>query len=266
MERPSSPFGLESIQRVPLDKPPLEQVICQVQFPQILAIRNEDAVIPFQEALRHQYPVLRKEQTRDVQISEAGVKVSDSGFVWRLHDDVGAYQVSLAPGFVSLAVQRYESRAEFTDRVREALDALDAAFAPATFDRIGVRYIDRVTGSILDDLAAYVRPELLGVAGSGTLGSDYIRSIGEASGLIQGRIQQRARWGVISPGDAVDPRSLPPIDVASWFLDVDTFSDDGGSFDVGSIVDETEKYSVAAYQFFRWSVRDEFLRYFGGEL
>jgi uncharacterized protein (TIGR04255 family) len=264
MPVPASPFGIEPVARVPLAQPPLDQVICQVRFPQILAIRMDDALIPFQEALRDTYPVLRKEQERAVEISDSGIQVKDSGIVWRLHDEKEEYKVSLGPGFIALDVHRYESRDEFTGRMEAALNALVESFNPKRYDRIGTRYIDRVDDpQVVDNLGRYVRRELIGAATSQD--ADVTRSVGEATAVVDGRVNVRARWGIVQAGEQVDPR-MPPVDNKSWFLDTDVFSGSGGTFDVSTIMSDVALFAGAAYRFFRWAVTDEFLSHFGGDV
>jgi len=57
---------------VPLKNAPLERVIAQLRFPEILSVEQRDFVAPFQEAIRSKYPVLRQEQTQGILLGPAG--------------------------------------------------------------------------------------------------------------------------------------------------------------------------------------------------
>lgn len=259
-DQPTAPFGIERVSRTPLANPPLEKVIFQVQFPSILVIRDEDRVAPFQDALRHRYPTLRQHQEHSIELTEEGVKAT-KGTIWRLSDDRG-YELSLAPTFVALAVGLYESRVEFRERVVEALTVLNDVFAPGTFDRIGVRYLNRVVDdAFVVNLDGFVRKELLGVA---AFTGDAGMSKGEASRIHSDGFQTTARWGLLPAGTVVDPRVMNPADIMSWFLDVDTFKTGPENFDPDVIASIADACADADYRFFRWAVTRDFLHRFGG--
>ena len=81
----------------------------------------------------------------------------------RFADIDGAWRVSLTPEFVALETLAYTSRGDFIGRMRTVLEAVDKHVEPAVVQRLGLRYIDRVTGEALGEIAALVRPEMLGI-------------------------------------------------------------------------------------------------------
>lgn len=62
-----------------------------------------------------------------------------------------------------------------------------------------------------------------------------------------------------------DPNVIEPIDQPSWILDLDMSISEDQEFNVEKILEDTKRFSERIYTFFRWSVTDEFLNYFGGE-
>src|SRR5207302_6060775 len=140
-------------------------VIAQVRFPAVVSIQADPVfVAPFQEALRKDYPILRQERQLQVLIGPTGGFPQDAGVIHRFEQqDPDAWQVTLAPTFVSLSAKRYTKRSDFLARLTVVLHALERWLDPKVCDRIGVRYIDRVIGKQLAQLPKLVRPEDLGI-------------------------------------------------------------------------------------------------------
>ena len=77
------PFG-PSVEEVPLPASPLVNVIAQVRFPAVMRIEADKAfVATFQEAIRHDYPILSAERQLRAMIGPTGVQPLDAGTLWR---------------------------------------------------------------------------------------------------------------------------------------------------------------------------------------
>ncbi|MGH9103984.1 MAG: TIGR04255 family protein, partial [Acidimicrobiales bacterium] len=160
-----TPFG-PSVNEVPLTRAPLVNVIAQVRFPAVMKIEDSGFVANFQEAIRKDYPILRPERQLGVLVGPSGAVPQYAGVVWRFETkDPDAWQVTLAPTFVSMSAKRYTRRSDLLARLTVVLHALEVWLHPNVCDRIGVRYVDRVAGDQLARLSALVRPEILGLAG-----------------------------------------------------------------------------------------------------
>src|SRR5438552_2734105 len=143
--QPGTPFGDEPLDEILLSDAPLVAVVAQLRFPPVASIAREEFIGPFQEALRSDYPVLRQEREVSLILTPAGIGASgDSGHVWRFRDKADTWRVSLAPSFVALDTTAYVDHTSFVSRLRAVLEALAASIGPATFDRFGLRYADRV--------------------------------------------------------------------------------------------------------------------------
>jgi len=249
---------------VPLRNAPLVRVIAQVRFPEILSIEQRDFVAPFQEALRATYPVLRPEQSMGVLMAPSGISPAKAQTAWRFSDIDANWRVSLTTQFVALETKRYTSRADFFDRLRVVLTALEEHIDPKLVDRLGVRYIDRITGSVVDEIATLVRPEVRGISGTAAA-THAVHALSETMfELSSSRIL--ARWGQLPAGATVDPAAVEPIDQKSWILDLDMFSTEPVPFSSERVVDEARTYAERIYTIFRWAVSNEFLRRYGGAL
>lgn len=263
-----SPLTGPPPKEVPLSEPPLERVIAQVRFPEVISIRKRDFVGPFQEAVRSRYPVLRPQERRRM-VLEGGVLEEQSSLSWGFRDPKSGWWVTLAPEFLSLETTRYTSRVDFVERFREALEALFLHVGPAVIDRVGVRYVDRVRLLEPEELTGLVRAEV-----SGVLATPLNRMIEHAVSETVFRLPDepvsiRAKWGWIPPRTSVDPTVLEPIDQSSWILDLDvfqTFPGDDKALDVEEVAELVRRFAERSYSMFRWAVTDDFLRRHGGEV
>ncbi len=251
---------------VPLTNPPLVRVIAQVRFPTILSVENSDFIAPFQEDIRAEYPVLRSEQSRSVSVGENGVLGTHANALWRFQDTEGMWRVTLARDFLSLDTGGYNSRDDFLLRLELVVKALVSHVRPEVIDRLGVRYIDRVTGKDLADLPRLVRPEVCGIFSS-PLAPQAGHSICEAEFDLpdkSGRL--KTRWGLVPSNTTVDPAAIDAVEEASWLLDIDAFLVEQRKLEVGRVLREARGFAERIYSVFRWTVTDEFLRHYGGEV
>jgi len=256
------PFVAPLPREVPLDHAPLVRVIAQVRFPLVVAIEQRDFIAPFQEAIRPKYPVLRQEQTRGVLVSQAGVAAVPAQTVWRFGDVQSHWRVSLAPDFLALETTAYVSRSDFLARLRDITVAIDKHVEPKVVDRLGVRYIDRIVGAPVGDIAKLVRPEIRGITGT-PAASHATHTLSESMFTLDGA-RVLARWGLLPAGATVDPSAIEPTTEPSWILDIDMFSSESVLFAVDSVVNNTRQFAERIYTFFRWAVTDDFLRLYGG--
>ena len=248
---------------VPLKDAPLVRVIAQLRFPEILSVEQRDFVAPFQEAIRATYPVLRQEQTQGIMVGPGGVTPAKPQVAWRFSDADGHWRVSLTPEFLALETTKYTSRGDFFQRLKSLAEALDEHFEPGQLDRLGVRYIDRVTGAAVDDIAKLVRPEVRGI--TGTIAAAHALHAMSESMFEADSARVLARWGYLPPGATVDPAAIEPSSEKSWILDLDMFSAAPMPFNVNQVLAEAQRFAERLYTLFRWAVTDEFLRRYGGE-
>lgn len=251
---------------VPLPDAPLVRVIAQVRFPQVLSIEKRDFVAPFQEAIRAQYPVLRAEQTQGLLLGLQGASPMPPQVIWRFADVEGNWRVSLALDFVAIETTAYESRKNFFERLEAIVQALAEHVSPRVVDRIGVRYIDRVTGAAVKDISKLVRPEILGIVA--TAAAQHARqTLSESVFTVpEPAAQLLARWGLLPKGGTVDPSAIEPIAEPSWILDLDMFRPEPRAFNPSEVVADARSYAERIYTFFRWAVTDDFLQLYGGKV
>jgi uncharacterized protein (TIGR04255 family) len=251
---------------IPLSNSPLVRVISQVRFPIIVSIEKREFIGPFQEAIRDTYPVLRVEQTRGIIMGPEAIEPTQSNITWRFSDMEGKWRASLAPGFVALETTSYTSRSDFLERFRILLEAVNTHIGPKLADRLGIRYIDRVTGDQVQEIARLVRKEILGILAT-PAGDCVQHALSESIFKVpNSKAQMLARWGQLPPDVTPDPGAIEPVSGKTWILDIDMFCVEPRPFDTVKLIDETHNYAERVYAFFRWAVTEDFLRLYGGKL
>lgn len=258
-----NPFSPSEIEEIHLPNAPLVKVIAQVRFPTIVSIENAGFIAKFQESLRHDYPVLTTEKNLIVNLLNIADKREST--MWRFFDKDKKWRVTLAPEFLAIETSEYKSRADFFKRFSSILQNLNAHIKPDGCDRIGVRYIDQIKDAEFKKIETLIRPEVMGVHGS-NLNSYISSSLRQTVFNIKDDLKLTARWGVLGKNQTYDPGSVPPINNESWILDLDVFSDKKQEFALGNILSNAEEFAKYAYKFFRWTVKDEFITTYGGEL
>jgi uncharacterized protein (TIGR04255 family) len=165
---------------------------------------------------------------------------------------------------MSLEADNYTSRNDFCDRFGEAIAALAEAMHPPVYDRLGVRYVNRLEGEeILADLHKLVQPVALAGLVVPHSGVTVQHSLCDTI-FVDGNQQIQVRWGLLPAGVGIDPTVTAP-NVPYWLLDIDSFTGRGGPFKVDSLQQITRDLAVRAHRLFRWVVTDDFIRRFGGQ-
>lgn len=255
-----SPFAEEPLEEITLDPAPLVRVLAQLRFPQVASIVHESYMAPFQERLRGVYPLLRVENNVEALLGPEGFVQQSTSKVWRLQDIDERWSVILASSFISLETTAYVSRDDFLNRFREVLDAFDAMAEPrpaAVYERLGVRYVNMLTGEdATSKLQGYIRPEMYGpLAIDMRDGMEFLANTGMAHFKLDGP-QMQARWAKLPPNAIAIP-DVQAVSEPSWMLDIDVFFDGQAPFDPAAVADSARHAATHAYRFFRWVMVEE---------
>ena len=132
--------------RVIYRKNPLGEVICQLRFPEILAIAAKPPV-DFQEAIRADYPQFtsRMEAPAPKLTGVPGklqLQNQPAAINYQFVSADGVWRVNLTAKFISLACTRYTSWEDFAAKLDKPLAAFIQVYKPAYFERIGLRYVN----------------------------------------------------------------------------------------------------------------------------
>ena len=141
---------------------PLTGVLAQVRFIEELKIHDKLVVAQFQDRVRAQYPELSHGQDVVLQVQLDHTR-QEATPIWRFLDADSLWRLTLAPTFISLETRAYRSSCDFVSRLAFVISALSETIDSLQVNRIGIRYVDRLAGEIIDEIDRYVRPEILGI-------------------------------------------------------------------------------------------------------
>lgn len=263
------PLGGPAPQEVPLSRSPLVRVVAQARFSKTLKIDSQDGMVPFQERIGSEYPLLDQTLVPQLQVDFGGPSAPPffrpiSVNVWRFSNADRSWLLSLTSDAVTLETREYSGRSDFLPRWQAALANVERVFAPTLALRLGVRYINRIQDESLTDLTKWVRGSLIGVAQPEL--RDYVtQAISEANMTIE-EGASLMRWGIMSPNTTVDPALLEPVPYPSWILDLDVSSGQQKPFSGETLAGDFRTLAERAYAIFRYAITDDGLAHFGAQL
>ena len=242
---------------------PLDQVICQIRYPAILAI-SANSPDRFQDSIRKAYP-LYEEQRPPVFAPPAGMpkQVADllaSVPVPQLPQNRGhhfltdsrARQVSLTQDFVAVTDHQYARWEDFREEVRHAEQTLREIYSPAFYTRVGLRYVDVLDRSQLGlsgtPWAELLAPTFIGMLGDSVfanhLGELQVDSLLRIPGEEQGQLH--LRHGLARSGDT---------DEQVYLIDADFYTDRRSDSD--DIFRALDKFNKLGGNLFRWATSEK---------
>ncbi|MGH2363241.1 MAG: TIGR04255 family protein [Chloroflexota bacterium] len=254
-------LNLPHAEYVTFGRSPLKFVVFQLAFPAILSVSKAEYVAAFQEAIRAEYPMVEPAQTIAGQVvvapwdpSAPPPSISTSP-LWQFLDSDRAWQLTLAPDFLALQTSAYRDFPDIRRRLQTALTALQNTIAPNLQLRVGLRYVNEIRhaeGQNPSDWAQLLRPELVGLVGSGVFDG-----IDQALQEIRAPVD-RAHF-VVKHGFF---GSETPLKGPLYLLDFDCFDAETKPFDVASLLQQLETYNGMVYDLFRWTLTPKLLASF----
>ena len=132
----------------------LQEVICQLRFPEILSI-GVNVPADFQEAIRDEYPQYnaRKEIPAPKITGTPGNFKLDNGPAtvnYQFTSADGIWRVNLTTKFISIACSRYTCWEDFAGKLDKPLAAFIKLYKPAYFERVGLRYVNIISRKALE--------------------------------------------------------------------------------------------------------------------
>ena len=263
-EKSPEPLWGAPPEEVPLSKAPLIRVLAQVMFPDQVQIRTNEGVAAFQKEVKSHYPLFDEEIEQMVNVDIAtGTQNITTRPLRRFHDVKRKWRLTLALNAITLDTTAYTSRADFLARLSFVLRAVNKCFDPRVALRIGMRYVDRVSGEdAISQLGEYVNPSMLGIASTNL--QNYVQHALTEAVLRVEEGNMMLRWGLLPPNGTVDPGAIEPINERSWILDIDVWSIEQREFDLSGLDNDFENLAKRAYSAFRFMTTESFLRNYGG--
>ena len=260
------PFTNDPTSRVRFDAAPLEFVICQIRWPRLASLQGDiSPVAKHFGSLLIDFPLYTESPEISVQLTPSGVQQSQTGVVYQWSSADRSIGVSFTRDFIAVTSKRYSDYDSFSATLRGVLNALRDSIDIPLVERIGVRYLNRITDAThLTDIARFVRPEMLGHQALTSDSSEVHLVQALSHSLFRvGTGQLQARSGVLPPGETLDP-TVEPVNALSWVLDIDSFSQRELVFSVDAVLTEASRLSDAAYDFFKHVIKTGFFEAFDG--
>lgn len=191
------------------------EVICQLRFPEILAISARDPV-DFQEAIRADSPQFsrRMEAPAPRLVGAPGnLTLENQPPVtnYQFASADGMWRVNLTSKFISLTCASYPCWEEFAARLDKPLAAFIQVYKPAYFERVGLRYLNFISRRDLQlegvPFRQLIQPCYLGVLGEEDVAENAASRSGvDAEMALRGgcRVKLHAGPGLVKRNGAED--------------------------------------------------------------
>lgn len=264
----------ESVKRFKLEKAPLELVICQIRFTGVMTLEPSD-VIPFQKAIKKQYPINTKGQELDMEFLAGGTQSQFTQRnvtpIYNFADTSDVWKITLTQDYIALETRKYNKFTEFLNRLRFVLDALIDHIQPTFGTRIGLRYIDEIRFESAK-WSEVIQPEILGVAAVPKLMNKAVNT--QVVQVLSLTLPQKRginiQHGIFPTGTTVRPlKQDKPKTESFYLLDFDVFQEYGSPdflvMDPEIISENVTRFHEAIDQMFLWAVNPDYLTKLGIE-
>jgi uncharacterized protein (TIGR04255 family) len=183
---------------------------------------------------------------------------SAAGGGWRLSAVDGTWQISAESGSLAAETTRYGTwEKDFSPRLQQVLDALREVGAPVIESRLGLRYVNVLTGSAVgrppmsaaSELAGLIAPWLLGPLNEPRL-----------QGSVQAS-QGRAVFG-FEQANAVLNHAVITTETRElgYLIDIDTFREGGRALRIVDVLTQSAALHAEALGLFQASLTPEALK------
>ncbi|MEG2037953.1 MAG: TIGR04255 family protein, partial [Ruthenibacterium sp.] len=117
----------------------VNEVICQLRFPTILAI-DKDEPAAFQDAIRADFPRYAVQQETAPKAPDGTQPSAITNYSFLSADNL--WKINLTRGFLALSTLQYTDWASFAHLLDRSLVQFIRLYEPAFFERIGLRYVN----------------------------------------------------------------------------------------------------------------------------
>jgi uncharacterized protein (TIGR04255 family) len=239
---------------VRLQRAPLAEVVCQVRFPPVLRIANEQPV-DFQERIRGRFPRLEAEQGVVVHMAPLGTEPPSTEprpRIFRFKSRDEHTTISLALNFYALSTTSYTHWADFLDLLQLANQAACEIYDLPYAVRVGLRYINHLTlentgTNNVAELLELLRPELTALLRVDCW-DEPVEMLNQL--LLTGENDERLtlRSGFRGGEEAI------------FLLDFDHYVE--GNIPLENLLALCQRYHDVIYNAFRWCIQEEKLALF----
>lgn len=236
----------------------VNEVICQLRFPEILSI-GTNVPAAFQDAIRAEFPQYsaRKEMAAPKITGTPGnfqLENQQATVNYQFTSADGVWRVNLTSKFISLACSKYSCWEDFAARLDKPLAAFIKTYKPSYFERVGLRYVNIISRKDLE-LEGTPFKELINSCYLGILAEEDIQENGtsrcsmDAELAIRGgcRAKIHAGPGMMKKNGVQDPE-------VKFIFDQDLFMT--GKLALNLSAGALQTLHAQAYAIFRGAITD----------
>jgi uncharacterized protein (TIGR04255 family) len=244
--------------RVVFSRNPLAEVTVQLRFPPILRIESE-APAHFQEAIRTAYPLYRKVRSSQLPpdlpapvrnlIQGMGAAAGPIQHLFETQDRTLVVSLSCeALSFKTTGYSRWEAFLEQLDALRSTLEQV---YRPASYSRVGLRYVNIVRRSILG-LQNVSWSNLLNPSIGGALtASEIADNIDSASSELHCKLDGENSFVTLRTGIAL----AEPEKEKCFFINCDFHTHK--RTEIANVTATLNHFNRTAGNLFRWAIREQ---------
>lgn len=236
----------------------LADVLCQLQFPEILSIDAEPPA-KFQEEIQSLFPLCKTEKP-DIPPALAALSgalhlSSPAGRTeYSFTSKDANWRISLTGNSICLACAHYTDWEDFARMLDLPLAAFIQLYHPVSFTRIGLRYVNFISRKALDledtPFRDLIQPCYLGILGEEDLRPETVgRCTTDCEISLTGscRVKIHSGPGYIRRGSTSDPET-------KYIFDFDLYS--SGNIPVGDSANTLQTLHSFAFPIFRGAITD----------
>lgn len=256
------PLNLPVPDKRQLKRSPLVLVVAQIRHEEIIDLGTGRAMLEIHKALggsSGRYPRSEQatEQATNIQVAPGvlprATQTQRKG--WRLRSSDGAWTISLMPEFFSLETTAYATWIDdFRPRFTELVDAVDHSIDPATQQRIGLRFVDRIIDPVVSapqGWEGYIAPEFLGPLLHPHLGPAALATQQQIDLDAGNDVRSSIRHGYFT-----DPTRENAL---TYLLDFDVYREEIRAFDKDDIMSSLDAFNLLSLQLFQQAVTSRLL-------
>jgi uncharacterized protein (TIGR04255 family) len=248
-------LNFPKMQEIKLNKPPLDEVICQVRFLPILSIARE-LPTDFQESIRDRFPGFEVQQGVLLQFPTTGVNekpiMEPTPKIYRFLTADKRSSVALTTDFCAITTKSYCQWSTFIEDLNLVGNTVVKKYHPSHATRIGLRFINKFTrkntkSKTIQEILALFREELTCLIQTEAWQepNDFISQMVLADN--HAKLALRVGFG---------KEQKEPF----FVLDFDYFED--GQLRIENLTSIVQKYHAKIYDAFRWCLKNESLERF----
>lgn len=228
-------------------------VLWQVRWAELSHLRDDSM---FREAINglqdpfDEYPFYSEANEFEVQVTPGGVFQKPGRPVARWESSDRRWLIIVSAQSLTICrLNDYESFDEFSCRASSLLTKILEKFKIPEIERVGVRYVNRISGKRIDSISDYF-PRLEGKKQFSSKEVKVIESMSAVTMQVD-NVRLHVRAGMIQPMETVDP-AIVPLQEESWVLDLDATVEERTAASIDSLLETIGRLADLNYDYYLW--------------